>query len=149
MDTNTPHQHWSHYDVGLEMAAWNAVHEEARKGAPGEKLLAAQAKIAELAQAYGYGEADSHCADLGLVAPDDESEERAALRESFEGYQDGDYWECIDRSQSVLCDAVRGTSVEAFARQAAAETAQGQRDAFERGRKMRLDAEAQPATPSL
>ena len=142
-----PHAHWAEFDESLEEASWNRLQAMARSGQVPSPDMPAARKLAELARSYGYGEADSHVANLGVEAPEDEDAERAARRESFDAYMDGPYWNHIDRSCFMLASAGGGRPNEADYFGGAEAIAQGMRDAYESGRAERLAME-EGASPS-
>ncbi len=139
------HAHWAEFDESLEQASWNAIQAAVDGGAVPTPDMPEAVRLAEYARSYGYGEADSHVSDLGVEAPEDEAEDRAARREAFEAYMDGPYWNHVDRSQRILAAAGEGRTDGEAIRRGADAVAQSMRDGFEAGRKERLDMEASAA----
>ena len=135
----TPHSRWSHYDETLEMAALDAMHAKLLAG--DLDVSAEAARLRGLAKACGYGEADSFLTDHAGEDPANPAE--AAIRADYDGYMDGDYWNCIDGSGNVFLDALeRGPAMKA-----GRAALQGMRDGFEEGRAAREAEEARPSAP--
>jgi hypothetical protein len=133
----TPHANWSHYDEHLEMLEFDRLHAIL---AHGDTVQTPDYdRLVRLAHSAGYADADSFITARGLDPSDDDGL-AAAEREQFEGYMDADYWNQIDRSQNVL-QAI-GTE---NAREAAQAICQAMRDAYEKGRTLRIERAAQPA----
>ena len=144
MAGTTPHAHWGHYDESLEMASWDRLHSLVEIGTPVTAEAPDATRLADLARSAGYGEADGFVAAHGAEAGDDEPEHVAALRSSFEGYEDGDYFNCIDRSVNVLAAAFPGDD-EVLA--GARSVAQAMRDAYVAGREDRISNESSAPAP--
>lgn len=139
--TKSSHQHWSHYDEALEMASFDALHAKLTAGSP--DTAAEEAELARLADSAGYGEADTFCSSAaGLEPKPGETAYHKVLREQFESYMDGDYWNCIDGSENLI------SAISPEARVIGKRVCQSMRDAFEAGRQRRLDMEQAPA-PAL
>lgn len=147
------HGHWAHYDESLEMAEFDRLHAIVAGGrvpdsAPGGDLD----RLLQLAQSYGYGEADSH---LTMMA--DKSAEEiesdpylASLRDAYEALGESDYHACIARSEELL----RRDAHSEDQRRAVASVCDAVRRAVWRGRTMREEGafeagQAVPTAPSL
>lgn len=143
MAGKTPHSHWDHYDENNEAASWNALHKLALEDRATFNAAPLPKRLVELAYSCGYGEADSHIASFGLEASEDESEEVAAHRQMFASYEDGDYYNCIDRSENVLVDAVGRDDEETV--RTIRTIAMAQRDAYQAGRDNRIEQAQAPA----
>jgi hypothetical protein len=135
--SNTPHGHWSPYDETLEMADFDAAH--AILVAGGSDLAALTEALRQKGWSVGYGDADSHLTDMEGRDPDETYAK--ALQELFDDYQDGDYWNCIDKSETILVAAA--TTPEA--RSAAQALFAAVRDGYEAGRAERVANK--PITP--
>ncbi len=144
MTGTTPHAHWSHYDESLEMACWDRLHAAAASGGPVSADDPEARSLADLARSAGYGDADGFVTAHGAEADDDEPEDVAALRSSFEGYEDGDYFECIDASVNAFAAAFPGDD---DALHGARAVAQAMRDAYVSGRDDRISNEAAAPVP--
>jgi hypothetical protein len=138
----TPHDHWSQFDENLEMLEFNRLQLMSRLG---ERILDGDwDRLVRLAQAAGYGEADSFLTDFGTDGSND-TIEQAVHREVFESYQDGQYWASIDRSQGILGHAKGKDFVDDTL---AVKVCDAMRDAYEKGRALRIEMEEAPAAPT-
>jgi len=135
------HSHWSCFDENLEMLELNRLQYMCRMS---EHVSdGALERLGSLAQSAGYADADSFLSQQGLEGPD-ATQIEAIQREMFENYQDSEYWNAIDRSQIILSNA----GGEGRNRELAAKVCNLMRDAYERGRTMRIENERAASPPS-
>lgn len=138
----TDHSHWSGFDENLEMLEFDRLQYMCRVGEPiadGDWK-----RLVRLARAAGYADADSFlssCED----DPSEDTPEQAAQRELFDSYQDDEYWNAIDKSERILGSA----GGELANRQLARKVCDLMRDAYEVGRKFRIENDQFVTTPKL
>ena len=133
------HSHFSHYgtEPENEMACWQALQAARLALRPGQgttqEICDTLKAVIALAHSAGYGEADSYLV-AKAKAPSVDAGLQAAQDEIFENWMDGDYCECLIKSERCLKDAgvptSRAIDISALAI-----------DAFGQGRQSRIDQE--------
>jgi hypothetical protein len=137
-----PHAHWSPYDLKLEGARYQRLHEIV--SSPDFDQAAASTVIAEImafARGFGDGQADSFLADFdGWTEDEFEEDSIAGIRrdELLSDYDEMDYFMYVNRSHRALVEAAATPEAKALVGDLTVDAL----DAFCRGRDARLEEPA-------
>jgi hypothetical protein len=99
-----PHRHWSPFDLKLEGARFQRLHEiVSSKDFDQETASEVISQIMAFARGYGDGQADSYLADVAGI----EDETLAEIREDelFGSYDQTEYFEYVSKSVRLLAEA--------------------------------------------
>lgn len=133
-----PHRHWSPFDLKLEGARFQRLHEIV--SAPDFDAGVASEVISQIlafARGYGDGQADSYLADAAGI----EDETLAEIREDelFSSYDETEYFQYVARSNRLLSEAAATADAKAFVRDLTVDAL----DAFCAGRDSRIERSRQ------
>lgn len=135
-----PHRHWSPFDLKLEGARFQRLHEiVSAKDFDSEAASEVISQIMAYARGYGDGQADSYLADI----PGIEDETLAEIREDelFSSYDETEYFEYLTRSNRLLSEAAATAEAKASVRDLTVDAL----DAFCAGRDARLAKSDSPS----
>ncbi len=130
-----PHRHWSPFDLKLEGARFQRLHEiVSSKNFDQETASEVILQIMAFARGYGDGQADSYLADVAGI----ENETLAEIRhdELFSSYDETEYFEYVTKSERLLVEASASDEAKAFVQNLTVDAL----DAFCRGRDARVDS---------
>lgn len=140
------HQHWARHDEAIERAAWEKMQILVRAGVAPETGRDAK-PLLEQASERGYADAEAQIAAVGLEPEPGEDPYRAAVRETFEDYGNGEYFRAIEASVRMLEGQIApGDPTDAIKKGIAA-VAEAQREAYAAGRDRRLEQASSNAPP--
>jgi hypothetical protein len=135
-----PHRHWSPFDLKLEGARFQKLHEiVSAKDFDSEAAAEVISQLMAFARGYGDGQADSYLADTAGI----EDETLAEIREDelFSNYDETEYFQYVARSNRLLSEVAATAEAKAFVRDLTVDAL----DAFCTGRDSRLERSKQAA----
>ncbi len=133
-----PHRHWSPFDLKLEGARFQRLHEiVSAKDFDPEAASEVISQIMAFARSYGYGQADSYLADTAGI----EDETLGEIREDelFSNYDETEYFQYVVRSNRLLAEAASTAEAKVFVGDLTVDAL----DAFCVGRDSRLERSKQ------
>lgn len=135
------HSHWDGFDEDLEMLEFNRLQIMCSRG---ELVVDGDwERLIRIAHSAGNADADTFLSHFGSEGSND-TPYQAANREMFDDFQNGEYWSAIDRSERILADASGSESNREFARKVCGLM----RDAYERGRSVRIEQDTASHAPT-
>jgi hypothetical protein len=133
------HSHWSPFDLKLEGARYQSLHEiVAAPAFDSEAASTVYSEILAFARGFGDGQADSYLADYGHLASEDFDEDSLASihrDELFSSYDETEYFEYVTKSEGALSKASATPEAKSFVRNLTVDAL----DAFCVGRDRRIE----------